>query len=96
MEPGSMEFDIRKAKEYGYNLIRMHIKDNEPDWYRICDETGMLVWDEMPVSFYATFRDEKWRKNYEQQLKCMIRKQNSSKCYRVFHLQRILGNVRRS
>lgn len=76
MEPGTMEFDIRKAKEYGYNLIRMHIKDNEPDWYRICDETGMLVWDEMPVSFYATFRDEKWRINYEQQLKRMIRKQN--------------------
>ena len=44
--------------------------------YRICDETGMLVWDEMPVSFYATFRDEKWRINYEQQLKRMIRKQN--------------------
>lgn len=76
MEPGSMEFDIRKAKEYGYNLIRMHIKDNEPDWYRICDETGMLVWDEVPVSFYATFRDVKWRKNYEAQLWRMIRKQN--------------------
>ncbi len=76
MKPGSMEFDIRKAKEYGYNLIRMHIKDNEPDWYRICDETGMLVWDEMPVSFYATFRDEKWRKNYEDQFRRMIRKHN--------------------
>lgn len=76
MEPGSMEYDIRKAKEYGYNLIRMHVKDNEPDWYRICDETGMLVWDEMPVSFYATFRDEKWRRNYEVQLDRMIRKQN--------------------
>ena len=75
-EPGSMEFDIRKAAEYGYNLIRMHIKDNEPDWYRICDETGMLVWDEMPVSFYATFRDEKWRKNYEDQFMRMIRKHN--------------------
>ncbi len=75
-EPGSMEFDIRKAAEYGYNLIRMHIKDNEPDWYRICDETGMLVWDEMPVSFYATFRDEKWRKNYEDQFRRMIRKHN--------------------
>lgn len=76
MEPGSMEFDIRKAREYGYNLIRMHIKDNEPDWYRICDETGMLVWDEMPVSFYAVFGDEKWRKNYEKQLLRMVRKQN--------------------
>lgn len=73
---GSMEFDIRKAKEYGYNLIRMHIKDNEPEWYSLCDELGMLVWDEHPSNFYGTWDNALWRQRYEAQLKSMIRKHN--------------------
>lgn len=73
---GTMEYDIRKAKEYGYNLIRMHIKDNEPAWYQICDETGMLVWDEHPLNFYAKWENGKWRGMYYRRLKDMIRKQN--------------------
>lgn len=74
--PGSMEYDIRKAKEYGYNLIRMHIKDNEPEWYSLCDELGMLVWDEHPSNFYGTWDNELWRKRYHQQLLLMIKKHN--------------------
>lgn len=73
---GSMEFDIRKAKEYGYNLIRMHIKDNEPQWYSLCDELGMLVWDEHPSNFYGTWDNALWRQRYAGQLKSMIRKHN--------------------
>lgn len=73
---GSMEGDICKAKEYGYNLIRMHIKDNEPDWYHLCDEHGMLVWDEHPTNFYGVYGDKLWRNMYERQLRSMIRKQN--------------------
>lgn len=75
-EKGTMEYDIRKAKEYGYNLIRMHIKDNEPEWYQICDEQGMLVWDEHPLNFYAKWDNGKWRSMYYRRLKDMIRKQN--------------------
>lgn len=73
---GSMEYDIRKAKDYGYNLIRMHIKDNEAAWYQICDEMGMLVWDEHPLNFYAKWDNERWRGMYYRRLKDMIRKQN--------------------
>ena len=76
MRPGSMEFDIRKAKEYGYNLIRMHIKDNEPEWYSLCDELGMLVWDEHPSNFYGTWKNAVWKDHYRSQLEAMLRKQN--------------------
>lgn len=76
MRRGAMEFDIRKAKEYGYNLIRMHIKDNEPLWYGLCDEAGMLVWDEHPSNFYATWDDPLWRNMYGRQLRAMAKKQN--------------------
>ncbi len=73
---GSAEFDINAAKEFGYNLIRMHIKDNEPDWYDICDETGMLVWDEVPCNFYGTAEDRHWQSMYMRALKNMVKKHN--------------------
>ena len=38
----AMVFDIVKAKEMGFNMIRKHIKV-EPDlWYYHCDKLGML------------------------------------------------------
>ncbi len=71
---GSMGFDIEAARICGYNLIRMHIKDNEPLWYRICDEAGMLVWDELPPNFYEKASNPAWRGMFFRQLDSMIRK----------------------
>lgn len=73
---GSAEFDVRAAIQCGYNLMRMHIKDNEPDWYRICDEYGMLVWDELPCNFYGTAHDRHWQSMYKRQLRAAVRKHN--------------------
>lgn len=75
-EPGSVSFDILAAKKCGYNLMRMHVKDNEPEWYQTCDETGMLVWDELPSNFYGKAADNQWQGMYKRQLKQMIRKHN--------------------
>ena len=41
-------FDIKKAKEYGFNMIRKHIKTEPAIWYHACDKMGMLVWQDMP------------------------------------------------
>ena len=73
---GSGEYDILAAKDCGYNLIRMHVKDNEPDWYDICDETGMLVWDEAPSNFYGIAEDRHWQSMFRRQLKQMVKKHN--------------------
>ncbi|HHV09642.1 MAG TPA: hypothetical protein GXX75_05095 [Clostridiales bacterium] len=74
--PGSAEYDILAAEECGYNLIRMHIKDNETDWYDLCDEKGMLVWDETPSNFYGVAEDRHWQSMFRRELKQMIRKHN--------------------
>lgn len=74
--PGSIAFDIRAARDCGYNLIRMHIKDNEPEWYETCDRTGMLVWDEHPSNFYGTAENIHWQSMYQRQLRRMARKHN--------------------
>ncbi len=44
----AMIFDILKAKELGFNMLRKHIKVEPMRWYYHCDRLGMLVWQDMP------------------------------------------------
>ncbi len=44
----ALKHDIIKTKEYGFNMIRKHVKVEPQRWYRHCDEIGMLVWQDMP------------------------------------------------
>lgn len=44
----ALRFDIVKTKEYGFNLIRKHVKVEPARWYYHCDREGMLVWQDMP------------------------------------------------
>lgn len=46
--PGSIQNDLEIAKALGYNLIRLHIKANEPLWLYETARAGILVWDELP------------------------------------------------
>ena len=41
-------FDIRKTKDFGYNMIRKHVKVEPARWYTHCDRIGLLVWQDMP------------------------------------------------
>lgn len=74
--PGSISFDVKAAGRCGYNLIRMHIKDNEPEWYSACDREGVLVWDEIPSCFYGMWNDALWRGLHLRRMKAMARKHN--------------------
>lgn len=38
--------DVELARELGYNLVRKHLKFEEPLWLHEADRTGMLVWAE--------------------------------------------------
>jgi len=40
-------YDIIKAKELGFNMLRKHIKIEPLRWYYHCDRLGMLVWQDM-------------------------------------------------
>lgn len=44
----ALAFDIIKAKDWGYNFIRKHIKIEPARWYYHCDRLGMMVWQDMP------------------------------------------------
>ncbi len=44
----ALRFDIEKTKDFGFNMIRKHIKVEPERWYYWCDKLGILVWQDMP------------------------------------------------
>jgi Glycosyl hydrolases family 2, sugar binding domain/Glycosyl hydrolases family 2, TIM barrel domain len=46
----TLRADVEAAKALGFNLIRKHVKVEDPRWYAWCDRLGMLVAQDMPSS----------------------------------------------
>ena len=44
----ALAFDIIKTKQWGFNMIRKHIKVEPARWYYHADRLGILVWQDMP------------------------------------------------
>lgn len=44
----ALVYDIQKTKDFGYNMIRKHIKVEPARWYTHCDRLGVIVWQDMP------------------------------------------------
>ena len=44
----ALVYDIKKTKDFGYNMIRKHVKVEPARWYTHCDKIGMIVWQDMP------------------------------------------------
>ena len=44
----ALSFDIQKTKDFGFNMIRKHVKVEPARWYMHCDRLGMIVWQDMP------------------------------------------------
>ena len=44
----ALAYDIQKTKDFGFNMIRKHVKVESARWYTHCDRLGILVWQDMP------------------------------------------------
>lgn len=44
----ALVYDIQKTKDFGFNMIRKHVKVEPARWYTHCDKMGILVWQDMP------------------------------------------------
>jgi beta-galactosidase/beta-glucuronidase len=44
----ALVYDIKKTKDFGFNMIRKHVKVEPARWYYHCDREGILVWQDMP------------------------------------------------
>lgn len=41
-------YDLQKTKDFGYNMVRKHVKVEPARWYTHCDRLGLIVWQDMP------------------------------------------------
>ncbi len=44
----ALKYDLIKTKDFGFNMIRKHVKVEPARWYTHCDQMGILVWQDMP------------------------------------------------
>lgn len=44
----AMIYDLDKTKQWGFNMIRKHVKVEPELWYTYCDRIGIIVWQDMP------------------------------------------------
>ena len=44
----ALVYDIKKVKDFGYNMIRKHVQVEPARWYTHCDKLGVIVWQDMP------------------------------------------------
>lgn len=49
----AMLYDLKTTKDFGFNMIRKHVKVEPDRWYYLCDREGILVWQDMPSGDYG-------------------------------------------
>jgi beta-mannosidase len=46
-----MEADLRKVRECGLNLIRLHVHVAPPELYAACDRLGIMIWQDFELNW---------------------------------------------
>lgn len=76
----ALKFDIDVVKKMGGNMLRKHVKVEPERFYTWCDRIGILVWQDMPSSFFKSkdadegfpeFSDT-WAQNFEREWKAIM------------------------
>ncbi len=74
----ALAFDVQKTKDWGFNLIRKHVKVEPARWYYHCDRLGILVWQDMPSGdLHGSWQNTRWYQGTE-----FVRSADSETCYR--------------
>lgn len=74
----ALVYDIQKTKDFGFNMIRKHIKVEPARWYTHCDRLGIIVWQDMP----SGDRNPEWQNRKYFDGTEMKRSFESEACYR--------------
>ena len=74
----ALAFDVQKTKDWGFNMIRKHVKVEPARWYYHCDRLGILVWQDMPSGdLHGGWQNTRWYEGTE-----FVRSAVSEACYR--------------
>jgi len=52
MDRARSEMDVDLAIECNMNMLRVHAHVDHPSFYDVCDEKGMLLWQDFPLQWY--------------------------------------------
>ena len=74
----ALRFDLEAHKDFGYNLVRKHIKVEPQRWFYHADTLGLLVWQDMPSMDNKKAPDAAAREQFEVELRAMIDQHRSS------------------
>lgn len=95
----ALRYDLEKTKEWGFNMVRKHMKVEPARWYWHCDSLGLLVWQDMPSAFrtdegdwntggyyrdHACSQDPTLEKNFKAEWKEIIDQHYSYPCIVVW------------
>lgn len=68
----ALRWEVDQIKDWGFNMIRKHIKIEPERWFYHCDRAGVLVWQDMPSTFKKT-RSDADKAQFEIELARMVR-----------------------
>jgi hypothetical protein len=74
----ALQFDLKTAKQLGFNLVRKHAKVEPQRWYYWADKLGLLVWQDMPSMWYPDDQPEQTRKQFEYEWQTIIQQHYNS------------------
>ncbi len=74
----AMVSDVDRTREWGFNMIRKHVKVEPELWYAYCDRNGMIVWQDMPNGD----RGPEWKPREFYSGPEIVRSAESESCYR--------------
>jgi beta-galactosidase len=92
MTPFQIEEDVKLIREMGANAVRVVGGQHNDYFYTLCDEAGLVVWNDMPFigAVYPTDRDfvdtERFRTNGQMQLTEMIMQLYNHPCVAMWGL----------
>jgi hypothetical protein len=73
--------DLMKVKQFGFNMIRKHIKVEPYRWYYWADKLGILIWQDMPsANSYTDKHPAIDEVAFQSQLETMVRTHWNSPC----------------
>ncbi len=69
----ALKADIQMMKDFGFNMVRKHIKVEPARWYYWTDKMGLLVWQDMPsANSYTAKHPPVDKEEYEKELRGMV------------------------
>lgn len=84
IDRATMLADIRLLKQHNFNAVRTAHYPNDPLWYDLCDEYGIMILDEANLEHHANYetlcRDPRWGQAYLERCRRMVLRDKNHPC----------------